>query len=124
MAEVTPKIVALSNVSENDGRELYDFMLLDGETVILSYKSIRDRLIVTNLRLIAVDVQGITGKKKEFMIMPFSKISTFSCESAGSFDIDAELKIWASGLGKIEFEFTRNTDIKPLVKTLSKYICK
>lgn len=123
MAEIQPKIVALSEVDKNDGRELYEFLLLDDEEILMSYKSVRDRLIVTNKRLIVVDVQGITGKKKEFMIIPLSKISTFSCESAGTFDIDAEMKVWCSGLGRIEFEFMKGTDIKPLLRILSIHVC-
>ncbi|WP_278320935.1 PH domain-containing protein [Clostridium tetanomorphum] len=63
------------------------------------------------------------GKKKEFMIIPFSKISTFSCESAGTFDIDAEMKVWCSGIGRIEFEFMKGTDIKTLLRILSMYVC-
>lgn len=123
MAEIQPKIVALSEMDTNNGRELYEFLLLDDEEILMSYKSVRDRLIVTNKRLIVVDVQGITGKKKEFMIIPFSKISTFSCESAGTFDIDAEMKVWCSGLGRIEFEFMKGTDIKPLLRILSVHVC-
>lgn len=119
MADLTTKIVALSAVENNDGRELYDFLLVDGEEILLSYKSIRDRLILTNKRFIVVDVQGLTGRKKEYMSIAYSKLSAFSCESAGSFDIDAELKIWASGIGKVEFEFTKNTDVRPIAKLIS-----
>ncbi|WP_027624455.1 PH domain-containing protein [Clostridium lundense] len=123
MAEIQPKIVALSGVNTSNGSELYEFLILNDEEILISYKSVRDRLIVTNKRLIVIDVQGITGKKKEFMIIPFSKISTFSCESAGTFDIDAEMKVWCSGLGRIEFEFMKGTDIKPLLRILSMYVC-
>ena len=115
MSEMQTKIFGLSQTDEKDGRELYEFLLLDDEKILLSYKSIRDRLIV-------IDVQGLRGKKKEFMIIPLSKITTFSCESAGTFDIDSEMKIWCSGVGKVEFEFVKDTDIKPLLKTISVHI--
>lgn len=122
MSEIQTKIFGLSQTDEKDGRELYEFLLLDDEKILLSYKSIRDRLIVTNKRLVVIDVQGLRGKKKEFMIIPLSKITTFSCESAGTFDIDSEMKIWCSGVGKVEFEFVKDTDIKPLLKMISVHI--
>lgn len=123
MSEIQPKIVALSEVDINDGKDIYDFLLLDDEKILISYKSIRDRLIVTNKRLIVIDIQGLRGKKKEFMIIPLCKITAFSCESSGTFDLDAEMKVWCSGIGRIEFEFMKGTDIKPLLKILNQHIC-
>lgn len=120
MAEVQPKIVGLTEVRVDDGRELYDFFLVDGEYVEKVYKSIRDRLIITNKRLITIDIQGMMGRKKEYMVIPYSKIAAFSCESAGTFDLDSEFKVWVSGVGCIEFEFIKS-NVKPLVQILSKY---
>lgn len=76
-----------------------------------------------NKKLLIIDVQGITGRKKEYMILPYSKLTGFSCESAGTFDIDAELKIWASALNQIEFQFLKGTDIRPLAKVLNEQLC-
>lgn len=123
MTEVSPKIVGLTESSIDDGREVYAFLLLNDEIVEKSYKSIRDRLILTNKRVLVIDVQGITSRKRGYMSIPYSKISSFSCESGGDFDIDAELKIWASGFGKIYFEFSIDTDIRPLAKLISMYVC-
>ncbi len=117
------KIVALSLVSLEDGKELFDFLISEDEQVLLSFKSIRDRLIVTNKKLLIIDIQGILGKKKEYMVIPLSKITAFACESAGTFDLDAELKIWASGLNQIQFEFMKGTDIRPLTRILNDAIC-
>lgn len=121
MADIQPKIVGLTETRLDDGRELYDFMLIDGEYVEKSYKSVRDRLIITNKRILSIDIQGMLGSKKEYMIIPYSKISTFSCESAGTFDIDSEFKIWVSGVGCIEFQFIKS-NVKPLTQIISKYI--
>ena len=120
MAEIQPKIVGLTETRVDDGRELYDFFIVDGEYVEKAYKSIRDRLIITNKRLIIIDIQGVIGRKKEYMVIPYSKISAFSCESAGTFDIDSEFKVWVSGVGCIEFGFIKS-NVKPLVQILSKY---
>mgnify|MGYP000969117738 FL=1 len=93
-------------------------LLVDGETIIDSYKSLRDGVVFTNKRIIAVDVQGITGSKKEYASLPYKNIVAFSIETAGTFDLDAELEIWFSSLGKLKFEFKGSTDIA----TISKYI--
>lgn len=69
---------------------------------------------MTTNKIIAIDVQGLTGKKKEFLVVPYSKITAYSVESAGSWDLDAECKIWSSGIGRVEFEFTKGTDIREI----------
>ena len=100
MAEIQPKIIGLMNTNLEDGRDLFDFLISNQEEVLLSYKSVRDRLIVTNKKLLVIDVQGITGRKKEYMILPLSKLTAFSCESSGTFDLDAELKVWGSAINQ------------------------
>lgn len=36
-------------------------LLIDGEKIIGAFKALRDRVVFTNKRIIAVNVQGITG---------------------------------------------------------------
>lgn len=92
----------------------YSELLIDGEEVLQAFKSIRDMVVFTTKRIIAINVQGITGKKKDFTSLPYSKIQAFSVETAGTFDLDAELEIWMSGLGRAKFEFTGSYDIKQI----------
>lgn len=111
------------NTNLEDGRDLFGFLISDQEEVLLSYKSVRDRLIVTSKKLLIIDIQGVTGRKKEYMVLPFSKLTGFSCESAETFDLDAELKVWASAINQMEFQFLKGTDIRPLVKVLNEHLC-
>lgn len=97
-------------------------LLLDGERTLGAYKGIRDYVVFTDKRIIAVNVQGITGKKKDFTSLPFSKIVAFSTETAGTFDLDAELDLWFSGLGKVRFEFTGRTDVARLNRLVAGYV--
>ncbi|HAX72096.1 MAG TPA: hypothetical protein DCY20_01090 [Firmicutes bacterium] len=124
MLEETTKFNGLRVVDVNDGVDKLQFLLGSQEVIKLSYKSVRDRLIVTNKKLLIIDKQGMTGRKKEYMIIPHNKISSFSCESDGIFDLDASLSVWASGLGKIEFEFLKGTDIRPLASIINEAICE
>jgi PH (Pleckstrin Homology) domain-containing protein len=72
--------------------------------------------------LIAVNVQGMTGKKRDFTSLPYSKIQAFSIETAGTFDLDAELDLWFSGLGKVRLEFMGNSDIRQLGHMIAAYV--
>ncbi len=96
-------------------------LLLPSETIIGSYKAIRDGVVFTDKRIIAVNVQGITGKKRDYSSLPYSKITAFSVETAGSFDLDAELELYFSGLGKVKFEFTGQTNVVEIARTIAEF---
>lgn len=64
------------------------------ECVAFAFKSGRDSLYLTNKRLFVIDVQGMSGKRKEYMSIPLDSIRVWSVESAGSFDRDMELRVW------------------------------
>ena len=99
-------------------------IIAEGETVVQAFRLVRDFFVFTDKRLILVDKQGITGKKKEYHSVPYSSITHFSVETAGSFDRDAEMKIWISGdPNPIEREFKKGEDlIIGVQKTLAHYI--
>lgn len=104
-------LVKLKMVNRSDGVNLVQPLLINGEGIISTYRGIRDYVIFTNKRIISVNVQGMTGKKKDFTSLPYAKISAFSVETAGHFDLDSELELWFSGLGKVKFEFSGNSNI-------------
>ena len=90
----------MGNASEIDPARIEgDFVrvLAGGERVEKAYQLIRDLFVFTNKRLILVDKQGLTGNKVEYHSLPYRNITHFSVETAGHFDLDAELKIWISG---------------------------
>lgn len=97
-------------------------LLVNGEQVLSAYKGIRDYVVFTSKRVIAVNVQGMTGKKKDFTSLPYSKIQAFSSETAGVFDLDSELELYFSGLGKVKFEFTGASNIVQLSQIIGSYI--
>lgn len=97
-------------------------LLIEGEELHAAFKGMRDYIAFTSKRIIAVNVQGITGKKKDFTSLPFSKVQAFSVESAGTFDLDAELELWFSGLGKVKFEFKGKTDVAHLNKLVAHHV--
>ena len=80
----------------------------------LAFKGIRDSVTFTSKRIVALNVQGMTGKKKDFTSLPYARIQAFSVETAGVLDLDSELELWFSGLGKVRLEFASRVDIRSL----------
>ena len=86
-------------------------IIIPGEQALSCYKAIRDYVLFTDKRIICCNVQGITGKKQDFTSMPYSKITVFSVETAGTLDLDSELELYFSGVGKVHFDFSGHCDI-------------
>lgn len=93
----------MGNASEADASEInaeLSEVLADNEQVMHAYKMVRDLYVFTNKRLIAIDKQGMTGKKVDYLSIPYKSIVQFNVQTAGNFDTDCELKIWVSGQSK------------------------
>lgn len=112
----------LKPVDNKTYSELIVPMFVEGEEIINTFQSIRDGVIFTNKRIIAVNVQGITGKKKDFTSLPYSKIQSFSVETAGVLDLDSELELWFSGMGKVKFEFTARANVSYICRLISSFV--
>ena len=101
----------------------YGQLLIDGEQIEVGFQVLRDKFIFTNQRLILVDIQGITGKKVEFLSIPYRKITKFSVETAGSLDLDAELKMWiGSDALPISKKFDKKVSIYDVQKVLASHV--
>ena len=96
-------------------------LLLDGEEVIDAFKSMRDGVVFTNKRIIAVNVQGLTGSKKDFTSLPYKNIDVFSVETSGTFDLDSELEIYFSSLGRVRFEFSGENALTEIAHYIAKH---
>ena len=97
-------------------------LLVSGEQVLNGFKSMRDGVVFTTMRIIIINVQGITGKKVDYTSLPYKRINAYSIETAGTFDLDAELDIFISGMGQLRFEFRGASDIKQISKYISQAI--
>lgn len=122
MTSPTKRMLAFQEVSIEDGKELYEAFLHEGEIVEIAFKSIRDRAIFTNKRIILIDPQGLTGSKKEYMFIHYSRITALAVETGGTFDLDAEFKFWVSGLGGVELGFVKKTNILGLASIINRYV--
>lgn len=111
-------------VSPEELNREYNRLLAPGESIEVGFKLIRDVFIFTNKRLILVDKQGITGRKVDYLSVVYKSISRFSIETAGDFDLDAELKIWISSEAtpSIEKKFNKQVDVYELQRVLASHV--
>jgi hypothetical protein len=117
-----PSYVKLTPVHEGVAEELVGPLLVDGEIIFAGFKGVRDTVVFTTHRIIAVNLQGLTGKKRDYTSLPYKKITAFSFETAGTFDRDAEMEVYLSGLGKVRFEFGRGFDVPAFSAMIAQYI--
>ena len=118
----------LGNATEVKLEEIqkeYTAILTDDEAIECAFKIFRDKWVFTNKRLIMLNVQGMTGSKREYHSIPYKSINHFSIETGGTFDDDCEMKIWISGNPTpYEKEFKKGIDIKGIQRTLAYYVLK
>lgn len=114
--------VKLRPVPDSDFSGMISPIFISGEEIIQSFRGIRDGVVFTNKRIIAINVQGLTGKKKDFTSLPYSRIQAFSVETAGVFDLDSELDLWFSGLGNVKFEFIASADVSRICQMISERV--
>lgn len=116
----------LGNASEID-RDAIDRrlagVLIDGERVEHAFRLVRDLIVFTNLRLLLIDKQGLSGKKQETLTIPFGSITRFSKENKGRFDRDAEIKVWVRGESvPLELTFRDDKSIDDVYRVLSRAV--
>ena len=116
------------NATEVDVEELrkeFGEILVDGEEIEAAFRIFRDKWVFTNKRLIMLNVQGVTGSKREYRSILYRSIDQFSVETGGTFDDDCEMKLWIKGMHEpLKKEFKRNVDVKALQRMLAKHILK
>ena len=117
----------LGNASVMDNKQVekeFEKIFVKGEKVEAGFKIIRDLFIFTNKRLVLIDKQGLTGRKIEYLSIAYKSIAKFSVETAGTFDLDAELKIWVSSekLPSVNKKFNKSVDVYEVQKILASFV--
>jgi hypothetical protein len=118
----------LGNAAKIDPAKIqseFSQILAPGEVVQHAYQLIRDYFVFTDKRFVLVDKQGLRGTKTEYHSVPYKNITHFSIETAGTFDLDAELKIWISGMAApIQKQFNKKLSIYEVQSVLASYVLK
>jgi hypothetical protein len=119
---VMDKVFVGSPVKDGTLQERYANVLMEGETVEVEFKGVRDGMIFTDRRVIVLNAQGITGKKLEIASFPWRSITAYSVENSGTFDLEAELKLCGSGWGVCEVIMTKGTDTAMVCRYINKKV--
>lgn len=86
-------------------------LLVQGEQAVAAFKTFRDSATFTTKRLIVRDAQGITGRKVEIYSLPYSSITMWSSENAGTLDWNSELELWTKA-GHIKVKLAKGADVR------------
>ena len=113
-----------SQVNIDEIKAQFENVLVENENIEAAFSLFRDKMVFTNKRIIFLDKQNVTGSKKEYLSVPYHAVSVFSVESAGTFDADAEIKLWVREIGQITKKVGKNTDTMQFQKILASYILK
>lgn len=111
-------------VSQEELQKEFGKLIIDGEIIELGFKLMRDVFIFTNKRLILIDKQGLTGRKIEYLSINYKSISRFSIETAGTFDLDAELRIWIGSEeeASVKKTFNKSVNVYDIQIVLAKHV--
>lgn len=85
--------------------------LFAGEQVIGCYKGFRDLIIFTDIRIVSIDVQGLTGKQKVIVTIPYAHICEMTIETSGYLDIDTDLYLRTTAGNMMAYSFRNGSDV-------------
>ena len=117
----TTEVFKLRQVKEDRFEKMIAPLLIGGEAIMCAFQTVRDGIVFTNKRIIAINIQGALGLKKDFTSLPYNRIQAFSIETPQLFDVDCDLELWFQEIGRIRFEFTVNSDVAFICRTISEY---
>lgn len=113
------KYAKLKSADNDEFKDLVGGIIAPGENILQTYKAGRDGVVFTSKRLVAINVQGVTGKQKAVTVIPYAKIATYSVETASVIDVDSTLTVWVGGLGFFTFEFTAKSDVSAICRCIN-----
>ena len=119
---INPEYIKLTEMDQCKAEEAVRELLITEEKIEAAFRTVRDKVIFTSKRIITVNIQGATGKRVDYTTLPYKKIQAFSIKTVALTDMDSELNIWISNVGKIHFEIASGYDIKQLSKLLSQHV--
>lgn len=114
-------IANLKAIKLADVRKEIPALLVQGESIVSAFQTVRDQVVFTNKRVFVVNVQGITGKKTSYFSYPYSKVQFFGIETAGVFDIDSELVLAFSDGTRLQLDFRAGVNIREICALISAY---
>jgi len=91
-------------------------MLLEGESLVAAYKTVRDQVVFTTHRIFLVDMQGLTGTRQEIFVLPYRKIQHFGILTTGFGDPVPSSRLTVCYADQHEAEFGFLADDENLIR--------
>ena len=114
----------LVRIPEKDICKNAQKLLLDGETVVGAYKTVRDQVVFTTHRIILADMQRVTGTRQEIFVLPYRKIVHFGIQTAGFGDPlqTSELTVCYADEHEMKFGFIGQEELLAVAQAISRCI--
>ena len=114
----------LVRIPEKDICKNAQKLLLDGETVVGAYKTVRDQAVFTTHRIFIVDMQGVTGTRQEIFVLPYRKIVHFGIQTAGFGDPlqMSQLTVCYADTHEMSFGFVGQEELLAVARAISRCI--
>ena len=115
----------LSEITPEALTQEYGAYLMEGETIRMGFKLIRDVVLFTDKRIVDFDKQGATGQKMRVDSINLSSVIHVSAETAGFGADDSEINVHyiaspyfkantGVSVAEKKFEFPKKYNIQPL----------
>ncbi len=114
----------LVRIKEKDVCKNVQAMLLEGETIVGVYKTVRDQAVFTSHRIFMVDMQGVTGTRQEIFVLPYRKVQHFGIQTAGFGDPlqTSELTLCFADEHEAKFGFIGQEELLAVARAISRCI--
>ncbi len=114
----------LIRIKEKDICKNVQALLLEGETIVGAYKTVRDQAVFTSHRIFLVDMQGVTGTRQEIFVLPYKKVLHFGIQTAGFGDPlqTSELTVCFADEHEAKFGFIGQQELFAVANAISRCI--
>ncbi len=114
----------LIRIKEKDICKNVQALLLEGETIVGAYKTVRDQAVFTSHRIFLVDMQGVTGTRQEIFVLPYKKVLHFGIQPAGFGDPlqTSELTVCFADEHEAKFGFIGQEELLAVARAISRCI--
>ena len=114
----------LIRIKEKDICKNVQALLLEGETIVGAYKTVRDQAVFTSHRIFLVDMQGVTGTRQEIFVLPYKKVLHFGIQTAGFGDPlqTSELTVCFADGHEAKFGFIGQEELLAVARAISRCI--
>ena len=97
-------------------------LLAPGEQVQQLYRLPRTTMLFTSRRLVLVE-EAMTGRKVDYLSIPYRSITHYAVEASGVFSTDADLRIWVAGrTAPVEKSFGADVDVYEVQALLAQHV--